>query len=163
MRNLFLVLFALGLSASVALAQGKVDSQWNCPKPTDAHSIDVGDQPGHAYSIAKISCTATKGEIEGQNEKDGMETEFDDVKGNSTHAHGVFVETLPSGDKLYISHQGSGKVAENGQLQSASNAWTITNGTGKFKGAKGKGTCKGKGNPDGSSTWDCTGEYTLAK
>ena len=162
MRNVFLVVFALGLSGSVARAQGKVDSQWNCGKPADAHSIDVGDQPGHAYLVAKVSCTASKGEIEGQKEKDGMATEFDDVKGNSAHVHGVFVETVASGDKLYVSYQGSGK-SENGQLQSASNAWTITSGTGKFKGAKGKGTCNGKGNPDGSATWDCMGEYTLAK
>jgi hypothetical protein len=52
---------------------------------------------------------------------------------------------------------------EKGQFQSASDAWSIIDGTGKFKGAKGKGTCKGKGNPDGSSTFDCAGEYTLTK
>jgi hypothetical protein len=150
------------LCASTATAQGKIDSQWNCAKATVAHSIDVGDQPSHAYSIAQFNCTAVKGEIEGQKEKEGTGTEFDDVKGNASRFHGVFVETLPSGDKLHVSYEGTAMM-EKGQIQSASNAWSITNGTGKFKGAKGKGTCKAKGNPDGSSVFDCGGEYALAK
>ena len=162
MRSLFLLACALSLSASLVLAQGKVDSQWNCGKPTDSHSIDVGDQTGHAYAIAQITCTAVKGEIEGVKEKEGTGTEFDDVKGNKVKFHGVFVETLANGDKLHISYQGTSTM-EKGQFQSASDEWTITNGTGKLKGAKGKGTCKGRGNADGSSTFDCAGDYTLAK
>ena len=162
LRKLFFVVCSLCLSASVALAQGKVDSQWNCGKPTDAHSIDVGDQTGHAYAIARFTCTAVKGELEGVKEKEGTGTEFEDVRGNSVKLHGVFVETLTNGDKIHISYQGTG-ATEKGQLQSGSDEWTITSGTGKLKGAKGKGDCKGKGNPDGSATFDCTGEYTLAK
>ena len=48
-------------------------------------------------------------------------------------------------------------------LESGSNKWTVTGGTGQFKGMKGSGTCKGKGNPDGSADFTCTGAYTLAK
>ena len=162
MPRVFLVVCALCLSASVALAQGKIDSQWTCSKPTDAHSINVGDQPAHAYAIAQFTCTAVKGELEGVKEKEGTGTEFDDVNGNSFKFHGVFVETLTSGDKLHVSYHGTGGT-DKGQFQSANDEWTITSGTGKFKGAKGKGTCKGKGNPDGSSTFDCAGDYTLAK
>lgn len=162
MRNLFLVVCLLCLFASMTLAQGKVDSQWNCAKAADGHSINVGDQPNHAYAIAQFNCTARKGEVEGLKEKEGTGTEFDDVKGSTAKVHGVFVETLSNGDKLHINYQGAGTL-ENGQVQSESSAWTVTSGTGKFKGAKGKGTCKGKGNPDGSSTFDCMGEYTLAK
>jgi hypothetical protein len=162
MRKLLFVLCLLCLSASVAMAQGKVDSQWNCAKPSGGQSLEVGDQPGHAYTIAQIKCTATKGEIEGQKEKEGTATEFDDVKGNAVRLHGVFVETVANGDKLYVSYQGTSTL-DKGQFQSANNAWSITDGTGKFKGAKGKGSCKAKGNPDGSSTFDCAGSYTLAK
>jgi hypothetical protein len=162
MGRLFLVVCSLCLSASVALAQGKVNSQWNCAKPTDAHSIDVGDQTGHAYAIAQFTCTAVKGELEGAKEKEGTGTEFDEVNGNTVKLHGVFVETLSSGDKLHVNYQGKGTM-EKGQMQSGGDEWTITGGTGKFKGAKGKGTCTGKGNPDGSTTFDCTGDYTLAK
>jgi hypothetical protein len=162
MHKLFLVVCSMCLCAPIAMAQGKVDSQWNCAKATVAHNIDVGDQPAHAYSIAQFTCTAKKGEIEGQKEKEGTATQFDDVKGNGSRFHGVFVETLANGDKLHVSYEGTATM-EKGQLQSASNAWSITNGTGKLKGAKGKGTCKGKGNQDGSSVYDCAGEYTLAK
>ena len=162
MRNLILVVCVLCLSASAALAQGKIDSQWSCSKPTAVHSIDVGDQPGHAYAIAQFNCTAVKGEIEGVKEKEGTGTEFEDVKGNTAHFHGVFVETLSNGDKLHFNYQGTG-TTEKGQLQSGNDEWTITSGTGKLNGAKGKGSCKGKGNPDGSSTFDCAGDYTLRK
>lgn len=162
MRNLFWVLCLVCLSASMALAQGKVDSQWNCGKPTAVQSMDVGDQPGHAYAIAQFNCTATKGEIAGQKEKEGTGTEFDEVKGTAVRLHGVFVETVANGDKLYINYQGTATM-DKGQLQSANNTWSIADGTGKFKGAKGKGNCKAKGNPDGSSTFDCAGSYTLAK
>jgi hypothetical protein len=162
MRNLFLGVCALCLSASFALAQGKVDSQWNCGKATDTHSIDVGDQTGHAYAISQFTCTAVKGEIEGVKEKEGTGTEFDDMKANTVKYHGVFVEAMPNGDKLHYGYHGTGTM-EKGQFQSASAEWTFTGGTGKFKGAKGKGTCKGKGNPDGSTTFDCAGDYTLPK
>ena len=162
MRKVLLVVCALCLSAAVATAQGKIDSQWNCAKATEAHNLEVGDQPGHAYVIAKFTCTAAKGEIEGQKEKEGTGTEFDEAKGNESHGHGIFVETVANGDKLFVRYQTMG-TSEKGQMASGSNTWTITNGTGKFKGAKGKGSCKGKGNPDGSSVYDCMGEYTLAK
>jgi hypothetical protein len=162
MHKAFLVICSMCLSASVAMAQGKVDSQWNCAKPTSGNSIDVGDQPGHAYAIAQFNCTAAKGEVEGVKEKEGMGTQFDDVKGNASRYHGVFVDTLANGDKLYVSYTGTATM-EKGQVQSASDTWTVTKGTGKVKGAKGKGTCKGKGNPDGSNTFECEGEYTLAK
>jgi hypothetical protein len=162
MRKLFLVVCSLCVSASVAMAQGKVDSQWNCGKATVGHSIDVGDQPGHAYAIGQFSCTAAKGELEGLKEKEGVLTQFDDVKENASRYRGVFVDTLANGEKVHVSYEGATTI-EKGQMQSFSDAWSITDGTGKFKGAKGKGTCKGKFNPDGSFTFACAGNYTLAK
>jgi hypothetical protein len=161
MHKLLLVVCSMCLSASVAMAQGKVDSQWNCEKPTVNHSIDVGDKPGHAYAIGQSKCTAAKGEIGGVKEKEGLDTEFDDVKGTSVRLHGVFVDTLENGDKLVVSYTGSGSAVK-GEMQLASK-WSVVSGTGKLKGAKGEGTCKGKGNADGSNTFDCTGDYTLAK
>ena len=160
-RGLFVVC-SMCLSISGAMAQGKVDSQWNCGKATDGHSIDVGDQPGHAYAISQLNCTAAKGEIEGVKEKEGVVTEFDEVKGNAVRFHGVFVETLGNGDKLHFTYAGTGKM-EKGQLQTATEKWSLVSAAGKLKGAKAEGTCKGKGNPDGSSTFDCEGNYTLAK
>ena len=48
-------------------------------------------------------------------------------------------------------------------MQSGSNKWQATGGTGKFKGINGSGTCTGTGNADGSTTWTCTGTYSLPK
>lgn len=162
MRKLLLVSCSLCLSATVAMAQGKVDSQWTCSKPSAAHSLDVGDQSGHAYAIAQFNCTATKGEIEGVKEKEGMGTEFDDAKGNTVRLHGVFIDSLAHADKIFVSYQGTA-TTEKGQAQSVSNTWSISDGTGKLKGVKGKGSCKGEGNADGSTTFECAGDYTLAK
>jgi hypothetical protein len=161
MKNLLLLVGSICLSACTAWAQGKVDSQWNCSKATDGHSINVGDKEGHVYAITQSSCTATKGELEGIKEKDATSTEFDEIDGNKVKSHGVFVETLPNGDKIYVGFQSTGTM-ENGQLQSVTDVWTMTGGTGKFKRTKGKGSCKGKGSPDGSTTLNCSGEYTMA-
>ena len=162
MRKVILFVCSLCVSTSVAMAQGKVDSLWNCGKATVAYSIDVGDKPGHAYAIGQYRCTATKGELEGLKEKEGMLTQFDDVKRDASRYRGVFVDTVANGEKVYVSYEGTTTI-ENGQMQSFSDAWSITDGTGKFKGAKGKGTCNGKFNPDGSFAFACSGNYELAK
>jgi hypothetical protein len=162
MRKLVLVVGLMCLSASVALAQGKVANGWACGKAAPVHSIEVGDQPNHAYSIDQIKCTSTKGEIEGVREKEGTGTEFAEVKGNTSSGHGVFVETMANGDKIHFTYQTTATL-KNGQMQSGSDKWQAIAGTGKFKGIKANGTCKGTGNPDGSATWTCAGTYSIPK
>jgi len=49
------------------------------------------------------------------------------------------------------------------QMQSGSDMWQYTGGTGKFKGIKGSGTCKGTASADGSTNWTCTATYSLPK
>ena len=162
MRKLLLVVCSVLLCAAVAAAQASLTSQWKCAKVTGAHSFDVGDQPNHSYSLNQINCSSIKGEVGGVREKDGAGTEFHDNAGNTSTSHGVFVVTAANGDKLHYSYKSVGTMAgEN--FQSGSNTWSIIGGTGKFKGAKGSGSCNGKGSPDGSSMWDCKGNYTLAK
>jgi hypothetical protein len=155
-----LILGLVCFCATGASAQNKVDNGWACGKPAPANSIDVGDQPNHAYAIDQIKCTSTKGEIGGVREKEGLGTEFGEIKGNRSSGHAIFVETMENGDKLYASYQPT-IMLKDGQMQSGSDKWEYTGGTGKFKGLKGSGTCKGTGNADGSSTWTCTGTYTL--
>jgi hypothetical protein len=162
MRKLFLALCLACLLSSVALAQVKSDTQWKCGKATIAHSINVGDKPGHAYAVDQINCTAAKGEVGGVKQKSGVGTEFIEVNGDKFTGHGEFVETLANGDKNFYTYQMTGTM-KNGALQAASDKWTLREGTGKLKGAKASGTCKGAGNADQSATWDCTGEYTMAK
>ncbi len=67
-----------------------------------------------------------------------------------------------NGDKVHFSYQVTAPLKE-GVPQNSEAAWNIVGGTEKFTGIKGKGTCKGKTNPDGSRTWDCAGQYQIAK
>ena len=71
-------LFVCGwcVASGIAWAQGKSNVQWKCDKPAVQHNIDVGDNPGHAYAIDQINCTAIKGEIAGVKMKSGTGTEF---------------------------------------------------------------------------------------
>lgn len=162
MRKLFLGLCLVFVSASAAMAQGKVAVKWDCAKPMLAHNLDAGDQPNHVYSIAQVKCTAASGEIAGIKQKDGMGTEFHEITGTSDHFQGVFVETLANGDKVNYTYQGTATIKA-GLLEAGSNKWLATSGTGAFKGVKAAGGCKATGKPDGGALFDCSGDYTIAK
>lgn len=163
MRNLIAVVCSLVLSTAAWAASGKISSQWKCDgKPVDTHSIAVPDHEGHNYSIAKGNCTPEKGSIGDAKEQEGTYTEFDDVNGNKVQNHGVFTDTVAGGDKIFYHYHGN-QTFKDGKMEEGTNSWTFGGGTGKFEGVKGAGTCKGKGNPDGSSTWTCEGTYTTAK
>lgn len=162
MPKLLFVISFVCLSVPGAIAQRKIDSRWNCGKVASGYTLAIPDEPDHAYAIGQFVCTAAKGEVDGVKETHGIGTQFDDMQGTTARFHGVFVETLADGDKIYIDYQGTGAMM-NALIQSANKTWSIRDGTGKFKGAKGKGSCKGKFKPDGSSRFDCVGSYTLAK
>src|SRR5439155_1741994 len=124
----------------------KLVSQWNCGQPSDAHSIDVGDQANHSYAVTKTTCTATKSEVGGVKEKEGIGTQFNETMGDTTTWHGVFVVTAENGDKIHYTYASAGKgMVKDGQFQSGSNKWSMVGGTGKFASAKGEGSCQGKG------------------
>lgn len=171
MRKLFLIpalcVFASAVvvfaqTAAPAAATGKVDVQWKCAAPNPVHALPVPDKADHAFVVQQVKCTAAKGEVAGVKQKEGLGTEFAEATGNNSTGRGIFVETLVNGDKITYSYTFTG-VASNNMMQSGSNKWTATSGTGKFKGIKGSGTCKAKGNGDGSGVFDCTGTYTMAK
>jgi hypothetical protein len=145
-----------------AASTGTLASGWKCAVPNPMHGVPVGDAPDHVYVVQQTKCTATKGEVGGIAEKEGTATEFADVRGNKASGHGVFMETLANGDTLHVTYTFEG-TSKDKILQSGTNAWTLTNGTGKFKGAKGTGTCTAKGNADGSASFECQGTYRLAK
>jgi hypothetical protein len=162
MRTVCLIGCSIFLLASLSLAKDKLDSHWNCGKPSDSHSIDVGDQANHTYAISKTTCTSTKGEVGGVKEKEGIGTQFNETTGDSTTWHGVFVVAMENGDEVHYTYANAGMgMVKDGQLQSGNNKWTMVGGTGKFAAVKGNGRCSGKGNADGTVTWDCAGTYSL--
>jgi hypothetical protein len=164
MRKVVFVVVLVCLCATVALAQneGKVSNGWACAKPDKANSIDVGDEPGHTYSITQFKCTSTKGEYAGVREKEGSATEFDELKGGKLTGHGIFIETFANGDKATFTYQLDGAV-KGGKVGTLGDKWQATSGTGKFKGIKASGTCTGNGTPEGGSSLACTGTYSLPK
>ena len=164
MRKFVFVVGLVCLCATVALTQkeGKVSNGWACSKPDKANTLEVGDAPGHTYSITQFKCTSTKGEFAGVREKEGTATEFDEIEGNKLTGHGVFIETFANGDKATFAYQSSGAIKD-GKVGSLGDKWQATSGTGKFKGIKASGTCTGNGNADGGSTLACTGTYSLPK
>ena len=166
MRKLIVTVAICVGAAGLVWAQGaaatKLDTQWKCSAPNPVNMIPVGDAPDHAYVIDQVKCVASKGEIAGVKEKDGMGTEFAEATGNNSKGHGIFVETLANGDKITYTYTFTG-VSKDNKMVSGTNSFKQSNGTGKFKGMTGSGTCKAKGNPDGSSTFDCTGTYVMGK
>lgn len=162
MRNILFVVCTLVLWVTVSAA-GNISSQWKCEaKPADQHSVAVPDREGHSYSIAQGKCTAEKGSMGDAKEQEGTFTEFGDMTSSADQNHGVFVDTLASGDKIYYHYHGT-QTWKDGKMVTGNNKWTLAGGTGKFKGVKGEGSCKGKANPDDSSTWNCEGTYTEGK
>ena len=161
MRKLMLACGFLFLSASMAMAQGKIAVQWNCAQPTSSHSLETGEL-NHSYSISQVKCTATRGEVAGVKSVEGVGTEFHELTGTSDRFHGVFVETLANGEKITYSYEGTATIKD-GKLQAADNKWSAKSATGNFKGIKASGTCKGVGKPDGASSFECSGDYSIGK
>jgi hypothetical protein len=162
--NIFFTLLIVLVLAAAASAQNKISGTLQCGKPDPAYTILVGDRTDHAFVIGKFNCTWTKpleiGGIVANSEEDTL---FEDASGNRVRGQSRNVQTMANGDKYYIRTQFTGILKE-GAFQSGEVTWTITGGTEKLKGLKGKGTSKLKAAAaDGSSTWDCEGEYELPK
>ena len=109
-----------------------------------------------------MKCTAVKGELAGVKQQEGVGTEFHEITGSSDRFQGVYVETLANGDKITYTYKGTATVSAAGS-GTGGNTWSATSGTGKFKGIKASGTCKAVGNPDKTTSFDCSGTYSLPK
>jgi len=159
MRKLLLVVLALLVSGSIAMAQSKVDTKWHCSKAATEQKLDVGDVPDHIFWIGQGTCeaTASTGDLK---EKSGQYTEFHDAWKARFTFHGYYNATTESGDKALYTYEGS---ASTDIAKPAANKWKIVGGTGKNKGIKGSGSCAGKVNADGSADWECTGTYSMGK
>jgi hypothetical protein len=155
----FLVVLAL---AALAAAQTKFSSTAQCGKADKEYKIEVGDRPGHAFTIAQGKCTYTKGEIAGIQVKEWVGTGSDEISGNTARGRFSGLLTMANGEKAYVRGDGT-TTLKDGAPQTGEGKWTFTGGDGKFKGLKGKGTYKVKPAADGTSTLEVEGEYELPK
>ncbi len=157
MRKLLLAALAVLVFVSIAMAE-KIDTKWHCGKAATEYKLEVGDTPDHIYWIGQGSCTATASEGD-LKEKSGQFTEFRDGWKTSFTFHGRYNATTDSGDKVFYIYEGSAAVP---MTKPVTNKWKVAGGTGKNKGAKGSGSCSGKGNDDGTFDWECTGTVSMA-
>jgi hypothetical protein len=159
MRKLLLFAFTFLVSASVGLAQNKIETKWNCAKPSAEHKLDIGDAPDHSFAITQGACTAASSDA-GFPEKTGQYTGQQEVRKDSISERGRFNVTMGNNDKVFYTYD---EKVSTDVTKPAANTWKIVSGTGKYKGIKGSGTCAGKLNADGSSEWTCTGTYAIGK
>ena len=161
-RTALVFLAAAALSAAAG-AHTKQSGTVQCGKGNPEQMIEVGDKPGHFMGVSKATCTwTTPMDTAGLKSKDGYSVASIDANGDKSASHGVHVSTMDNGDKIYVKFQGNG-TSKDGVTQTDAGKWTYTGGTGKLKGIKGGGTYKGKGNPDGSTTYAIAGSYSLGK
>lgn len=161
MRTKFVLACGLVLAiATAAPAQTKFSGTQQCAKPDPEYTVPVGDRPDHMISLAKDKCTWTSGEIGGFQLKDEDDTIVSDISGSRARDRGNGVANLANGDKAFVQFQGTTTLKDKAPV-TGQGTWSFTGGTGKLKGLKGKGTYKGKWNPDGTSTFEIEGEYQL--
>jgi len=162
MNRFFTMATLVCFAAVAASAQTKISGTAQFGKPDPQHMVPVGDRPDHSLGVEQLKCTWTKPmEIEGAKSKDGVSTETVDISGNTARARGVHVSTVDSGDKYFVSYQGTASMKE-GALVHQKGTWSFTGGTGKLKGIKGKGTFTCAPSGDGVSC-EIEGDYQLGK
>ena len=164
MRKICFLSGVVFLATSFLTAQTKMSGTALCAPANPSYKLDVGDQPGHAYGLAQGKCTWTKPwEIEGVKNTGGVGTQYQDTTGDTTKVHGIFVDSMASGDKAFYSFQFTLVTKKDGP-HVMNHKWQLVGGTGKVKGVKAQGTCNATAaGSDGSFNYECTGEYTAPK
>ena len=152
-------LFAFAVAASSAQTKNTISG--TCTKADVEQSVPAGDTPDHVFMVAQGKCAA-KGKTGGETAKEGAYSEHRDVTANRMKAWGVFVETYDSGDKIIYDYQISMPVKD-GKMQTGKGTYSATEGTGKLKGIRAKGTCTYTPGADDGVNYSCTGDYTIAK
>ena len=163
MRRPWLILGLLCLAAPATRAQTTLSGAGQCAKPDRAHQLDVGDRPQHSFTISQFKCTWSKPfEIAGIKSKGGTVVQFDEVSDKGSRFRGYFLDTMANGDTVRYRYEGKATLRA-GMPARTEWEWKLGGGTGKLMGLKGKGTCKGTANPDGTGSWECVGEYEFEK
>jgi hypothetical protein len=159
LKILIVSLAVLAIAAGATAAEKKASGEAVCKAEPPA-PVAVGDKPGHSFAIGKSHCTWTKFELDGVMYKEGESVSLEEIQGDKSEANGFHTATLANGDKTTAHFHGS-FTTKDGKPVGGGGTWTFSSGTGKFSGIQGKGTYKGKANPDGTVTFQVEGEYTL--
>ncbi len=113
MRRIFIAIALVCFVAATAAAQTKVSATAQCGQPDSQHELPVGDVPDHSLNLQQLKCTYTKPmEIAGAKSVTALLTITNEVSGDTIRARGCQVATMDSGDKVFISHEGTGTPEE---------------------------------------------------
>jgi len=159
MRNSLLVVCCVLMCGSALMAQSKINSKWNCSKPSSQYKVDIGDVADHSYSLAQGNCTNPSID-KAYPEKTGAYSESEEGWKDRMAFHGHFNVTMDNGDKVFYTYEGT---APADMAKPVSNRWKIVNGTGKYKGIKGSGSCSGMRQKDMTVDYTCAGTYSIGK
>ena len=144
----------------VGFAQTRISGTVECGKPDKVDALKLSDGPNHFFVVSQGKCTwTTPLAIAGTESKDDVATVFKEVRANRDHLRGYVTDTTASGDQFTYRLLGD-QVLTEGKTESEKGKWTITTGTGKLKGLKGKGTYTGKLHGD-QMVFHVEGEYEL--
>jgi hypothetical protein len=110
-----------------------------------AETMEVGDVPGHIIVVAQHSGLGffTKGPAAGQIATRKSVAYNDSMKGKGTYTSYI-VYTFRDGSTVVHKATGTITPVDGGKTAAQEGTYEVAGGTGKFAGAKGKGTFKGE-------------------
>jgi hypothetical protein len=165
MRKLCFLVAVTGaacLWSTGVLAQTKFTGTCTC-KRDQQQMLPVGDRAEHSLGVEQYKCDWTKPiELGGDKSKDGVATNTVEASGKKSRFRGVHAITMASGDKVSFPYQGAGEMSKDGKETHSKGTFTFADGTGKLKGATGKGMFSCASTADGVKC-DVEGEYQSAK
>ena len=160
LSTLNLITLTAALTGSVS-AQNYISGTVKCGKPDISQPpIEVGDRASHVLMVMKMTCRyITPAQLAGLKLTTESVAELTEIVGGKFQDRGYVVIATENGDKAYAHTQDTGIMKEGGAFTDRG-TWTITDGTGKLRGIKGKGTYKSSGSSEGEVS-QMEGEYSL--
>ena len=130
-----------------------------CDPPSQEHVLPVEGRLNHSYAVNQLKCTWTKPwVVRGVASTEGVATAVVEDHGSWSHTSGTFVDTMVNGDRGYYHYEFKTAIKD-GRPNISAHKWELLGGTGKLKGAKGKGSCEATPQEDGKIIYECQGKY----
>ncbi len=130
-----------------------------CSPPSQEHALPVEGRPHHSYVVNQVKCTWTKPwVVRGLASTEGVGTGVVEDHGGVSFSSGTFVDTMENGDRGYYDYSFK-TTTKDGKPNISGHKWVLLGGTGKLKGAKGKGSCEATLQEDGKVVYECQGKY----
>jgi len=159
------LLLAMLLSVSLILLPGASAADETAGRAVyhtiKAETMEVGDVPGHIIVVAQHSGLGffTKGPAAGQIATRKSVAYTDVVKGKGTFTNYI-VYTFRDGSTVLHKATGTSTPVDGGKTVAFEGTYEVAGGTGKFAGAKGKGTFKSERLGSAETGGDAYADFT---